>query len=448
MKIAVIASGDYFSTYGGGQVYVRNLVRGLRERGHDISVLSISVDAAVRDAGKQIAEADGASVWRITLPKKVFHAAMPEELQPFFLENLKKYLAEISPDIVHANGWKYAAALACGQVGTPCVVTAHHGGIVCPNGMLMTRSDAICEVQASMQNCLDCALHFVPGGPFWRPLVRNLPENIALPLAGALNKIRNIPYVSPSFQTPLGVANKLKQIDALKRVPGRIVAPSRAVGEALKRNGIPAGKVEVIPHGIAPLPHQPLQPGLHERAIRLGYVGRISYVKGLHVLIDALKLLPEGCRYELHVFGDAATKSEQKYLRNLRARSERMPIRWHGKVAYGDIVKAYHAVDAVILPSIYLEAFGLTVVEALSAGRPVIASRCGGPEDTVCEGVEGVLFRPNDPHALADALAELIREPRKVLEMSEAIRPVVSLEAHVEALEGLYAATRAGEQNV
>lgn len=438
MNLCIVASGDYFSSYGGGQVYVKNLVSGLHRRGHTISVISIQTSATCTEPSSELIYDGEIQIYQLSLPDHHIDLAIPYELQPFVLETIQKTLSSIMPDLIHAHGWKYASAEVCHQKGIPCAITAHHGGIVCPSGALLNQFDTICTVPASLDNCLQCALHFVPGGDFWSPVIQKLPLSLSLGIAKSLKSIRNIPYTSPAFQTPLGIRHKMMQIDILRQAPDRIIAPSHAIATALIANGIPEEKVVVIPHGITPLTPKPLDPGLPERPIRLGYVGRITYVKGLHLLIDALKLLPPEANYELHVFGDAATRNEKHYAQMLRDSSEKLTIIWHGKIDNTQVQKAYHSFDVMIHPAIYLEVFGLTLLESLSSGRPVIATRCGGPEDFIEDGVDGFLVAPNDADQLAQAIKKFLKDPNLAEKISKTIHPINTLEKHIDDVFKMY----------
>ena len=439
LKIMVLASGDYFSAYGGGQVYVKNLVAAVKRKGHAVSVMSVSTMPRSEATVQEVSDAHGTPVWEVKVPQAHAITDHPVELQRELLAGLTEVLRRIGPDVVHANGWKSAAAKVCQDLGIPCVITAHHGGIVCPNGTLMNRMDAVCTLPTSMENCLACALHFVPGGDLWSPVVRRLPETAALSLGRMLKGRRNIPYVSPAFQVPLGIQHKLRIIEVLRSMPSRVVAPSRAIGSALVRNGLPQEKVLTIPHGITPLERKPLTPGLPQRPLRLGYIGRLAYVKGLHVLLQALQGVPTVDQYELHIYGEAANRSERRYAARLKTMAAKLPVIWHGKIPHEDVQRAYHHVDVMLLPSICLEVFGLTLVEALSAGRPVIATRCGGPEDIVTDGVNGLLVAPNDALALRVAIRRLIKNPTFVEEMANRVGTVQTLDAHADALINLYA---------
>jgi hypothetical protein len=233
MKLCIIASGDYFSTYGGGQIYVKNLVSGMLQRGHDLHVVSILTSQTATVPSIERLDANGVAVYQIIFPNTSIDLNHPYELQSFFLKTLMEVLLDINPDIVHANGWKYASAQVCSELNIPCAITAHHGGIVCPSGALLNHNDSICSVPASMDNCLKCALHFIPGGDFWSPIIQRLPYIFSQNIAKLLENIRNIPYVSPAFQAPLGISHKLEQIDILRKAPDCIIAPSHAIATAL-----------------------------------------------------------------------------------------------------------------------------------------------------------------------------------------------------------------------
>ncbi|MEN6404579.1 MAG: glycosyltransferase, partial [Armatimonadia bacterium] len=78
----------------------------------------------------------------------------------------------------------------------------------------------------------------------------------------------------------------------------------------------------------------------------------------------------------------------------------------------GDVLAAfYHACDVIAIPSLY-EPFGMVALEAMAAGRPVIASATGGLKETVLAGATGVAIPPRDPRALASAVVQLLMNPQ------------------------------------
>ena len=445
MKVILLVSWDYFSSYGGAQIYVKNIALCLARLGVELNIVSIT--AAGKNSAPDIKkiQINDICVFQISLASDRSNHQIPLELSEEFCLTLEKIVQVIEPDLIHAHGWKAAAALVAHRLGIACVITAHHGGIVCPNGLLMNDDEDNCNLPASEKNCLSCALSFVPGGGLWRPLVHLMTSTSRLSLAKKLRGLRNIPYVSPAFQVPLGIAHKQAQIAAMRQAQC-FIAPSRAIADALLVNGFSGDRVKVIPHGVPPLLKQPIQPGYPGRPLRLGYVGRVNYIKGLHVTLAALQRLPKPLAVEFHVYGEAVTKAEKTYSRRLQAISQHLKVTWHGKIAHEHIGKAYQDIDVLLLSSICTEIFGLTLLEALSVGRPVIATQCGGPKDIITDGEDGFLVPTNDADALANTIQRFIDQPDLLHRMASQIKPINTLQDHVTDLLAVYAAARAPTQ--
>jgi glycogen synthase len=92
-------------------------------------------------------------------------------------------------------------------------------------------------------------------------------------------------------------------------------------------------------------------------------------------------------------------------------------VEFHGWMMPQDIHDAINTASIVLVPSIWEEAFGLVALQAAQMGRPVIASHTGGLPEIVREGETGLLVPPDDPPALADALARLITDPARMAAM-------------------------------
>jgi glycosyltransferase involved in cell wall biosynthesis len=434
--ILLISAGDFFSDYGGGQVYLRNLVAGFSQQQVACSVLSIKSSAS--GANIKIAEQlfEGTRIYKLTVP---IEFAVHAHLNPRsrLIEQIKCLLKEVIPDIVHAHGFKAHTALACAEIGVPCVVTAHHGGLVCPNGTLLHSDGQICRRTTSMNDCLPCVTHTLPGGKLFGPVVRALPGGVSASLAAGLKRFPNIPSVTPSFSAPLAITNKLAEIEVLKKHPVAIVAPSQLMAQALAVNGIDASKIRVMPHGIPLLARQPLPNGFGKRPLRFLFLGRVSEVKGLHVLLKALADF-ESKLFELHIVGGAATRPERRYLSELVKKYAKPNIIWHGKASKSQVPQWLSYCDLVVHPTICLEVFGLSIAEALATGRPVLASRCGGAEMQIQHGVNGWLVPANDVAALRAQLEHLVTHPNEVHRVARQIGNVRGMEEHVAELLSLY----------
>jgi glycosyltransferase involved in cell wall biosynthesis len=114
--------------------------------------------------------------------------------------------------------------------------------------------------------------------------------------------------------------------------------------------------------------------------------------------------------------------------------------RWIGR---DELPSLYRSSGMLVLPSVWEEPFGIPLVEAMASGLPVVATRVGGIPEIVEHGVTGLLVPPDDPDALAGAIAELLVDPSRARELGEAGRRRAeerfSWETVAERLRGLYA---------
>jgi glycosyltransferase involved in cell wall biosynthesis len=176
------------------------------------------------------------------------------------------------------------------------------------------------------------------------------------------------------------------------------------------------------------------------------YVGRVSPEKGLHTLIDAVvALAPDDDAVTLTLIGPHSVLPAEAVVRGstdprVRALSrwygaepyrsqleKKIPpglksrVDWAGVVPYQDLPKAYAMASVLVNPSLS-ESFGMTVVEGMASGLPVIATRVGGQEELVADGTTGLLVDPEDPDQLADAIRRIRRDPDSAHQMGEAGR--------------------------
>lgn len=136
--------------------------------------------------------------------------------------------------------------------------------------------------------------------------------------------------------------------------------------------------------------------------------GRVQPYKGMQTLLEAAALL----RAEGAPAFDVAIAGDGPYLPELRARAaERGLANVHFLGRRRDVPALLAGAAVAVVPSLWQEAFGLAVVEAMGAGVPVVATRTGGIPELVEEGKTGLLVPPGDARALADALRRLLEQP-------------------------------------
>ena len=178
--------------------------------------------------------------------------------------------------------------------------------------------------------------------------------------------------------------------------------------------------------------------GLSDEMLVLGTLGRLTEQKGQRVLLQALaRLASEHTNAVLFLAGTGPLR------KSLEAEADRLGIadrvRFLGMRR--DREHLYAAMDIFVLPSQW-EGLSLALVEAMGAGRAVVATSVGGNPEVVTSGQTGLLVPPADPAALADALAGLAAQPDRRAALGEAAaadaRSRFSIEEHVAQLAALY----------
>jgi glycosyltransferase involved in cell wall biosynthesis len=208
---------------------------------------------------------------------------------------------------------------------------------------------------------------------------------------------------------------------AARRARARVAVSRAVAADRAARFALPAVAFQVIPNGIetgrfvsvpGPLP----APG---HPLMIGFLGRLlREAKGLDVLLDAMALVPGagGGEIRLEIAG-GPPEAVDALDHEVRARGLAGRVRLLGEVADAAEVLARWA--AVVLPS-RREGFGLALIEAMAAGRPVVASRVGGIPEVVEDGATGLLVPPDEPAALAAALRTLDADRSRLAEMGRA----------------------------
>jgi glycosyltransferase involved in cell wall biosynthesis len=234
----------------------------------------------------------------------------------------------------------------------------------------------------------------------------------------------------------------------LARVTDRLVAVSPQVRDELVGLRVaPAAKFEVIRLGID-LERRVAFSGDRDEIRRrvgiapdrfvVGWFGRMTAVKRTLDLLDMLAALRErGVDALLLLVGDGTDRDDLERAAHRRGLARSVVFLGYQE----DVAGWYAACDAVALTSAN-EGTPVTLIEALAAGRPVVATRVGGVPDVVDEGETGHLVRPGDTHALAERLALLAADPKRAAEMGAEGRRR-SLERYavsrlVDDVDGLY----------
>jgi glycosyltransferase involved in cell wall biosynthesis len=204
-----------------------------------------------------------------------------------------------------------------------------------------------------------------------------------------------------------------------------------------------AGRSLVVHNGYAPKLFNPgpdVRPDRRD-TLRLLYVGSVAPEKGVHVLVDAFRVLaPRFRQLELDIVGPVGWSvpsqmplvppDEVRSLRALRGgygdelvrRAGQFAGRVHlvGPLRGDDLVSAYRRASVYVQPTVYTEGFGMPVLEAMACGTPAVVSNSGGMPELVDPGVTGFVVPPGDHAALANALGHLLDDAELRAQMGAA----------------------------
>jgi mannosyltransferase len=227
----------------------------------------------------------------------------------------------------------------------------------------------------------------------------------------------------------------------------RVIATSPQAASYLER---PA---TVIMHGVDTAAFRPAPDraalrrdlGLPVDAMLVGCFGRLRAQKGTDVLVGAaLDLMPDFPGLHVVMTG-RETPDQRAFMDGLRDRIAAAGLtgRFHfrGERPWDEVVQTYRVLDLFVAPARW-EGFGLTPLEAMASGVPVIATRVGAFEALLAPGTTGTLIPPGDTPALAAALRAYLSDPARLAREAAAARPHVEahfrIETEAEAILAVY----------
>jgi glycosyltransferase involved in cell wall biosynthesis len=384
MRILLVCHGLPPDSVGGVEQHVSGLSAALVAKGHEVEVFARRGGAGRQGEWVQ-AVAGNPTVWRVTYRwQGVDSLAAMYACEPMAAA-MRQFLGARKADgatfdvahVHHLTGMSVDSLDALAAAGVPAVLTLHDYWLMCPRGQMFHHREEACET-VSVARCAPCLEATFPN---W---------------LDAANRDQHTAAVHERARRALGVAT-------------RLVVPSARVIPPFVALGVPRERFTVVENGVdldrlAALPAPAAGPG----PLRLGYFGTVMPSKGLAVLIAAVQQIETGL-VQLHVHGNAVPyHGDRTYLgRCFEALRPGDGVAWFGPYGLDELPERMATIDVLAAPALWHEAFGLTVREALAAGRPALVARIGGLQDAVADRVEGRVLPPGDAGAWAAAIREL-----------------------------------------
>lgn len=391
---------------GGTELYTKWLTDGLRQNGHQVAIFARhSADGS----GLEQRDDDGVQVWlaqngRFQPTNRFTSTFRSPPLQQAFIQTLDHF----QPDLVHVEHLMGLPTHLLDELNKrqiPYVVTLWDFWWVCANAQLVTNySQEICDGPDKFLNCAKCALARA-----------NQPQ---------------YKLAQPPLAVPLALRNRTLR-HALENA-AQLIVPAQFVRDWYAEHGIAADKMVVVPPGLD-YPADMPRDADEKRPFRVGYIGGLSWQKGVHTLIEAFAQLPEPA--QLWVAGD--TTFDPDYVASLQQKAT-ANVTFFGKLDRDAIWQMLTQVDAIVVPSLWYETFCFVISEAHAMGVPVIASNLGVLAERVHDGQDGYLFPPGDAKTLQEVLARLQANPQQLDALRVQITAVTTFQEHIHQIEAIY----------
>jgi glycosyltransferase involved in cell wall biosynthesis len=389
---------------GGEEGHALRLGQALTERGHEVSVVTLwQPGLAERE------DVAGLRVHRIRGTIQRFEGLFYDEARksaaplpdPELVLAFRRIVRVERPDVVHAHNWLIHAFLPLKRWShAPLVLTLHDFSLVCARKDFRYLGAANCS-GPGVAKCLRCSAR---------------KYGIAKGLATYGGITAMAPFERASVDCFIAVSQSV------------------ADGNELARRDV---RYTVIPNFIAPADPgattPPAEvPGLPQEPFLL-FVGAIARIKGVDVLLRAYAGL-EGPP-PLVLVGYPGEETE------LLLRDIPRGVVYLESLRHEAVLEVWRRSHIGIVPSVSRDSSPTVVLEAMAAGKPIVASRIGGIPDLIEDGVSGMLVEPGDVIALRDALARVLTEPGLAERLAAAARTRVRMftaEAVVPQIEAVY----------
>ncbi len=390
MKILKVIHGFPPDYMAGSEVYSFILTKELNKQGINTSVFT-RVENEFDKPYKIYEEVfNNINIYRINKPQKDYcyeDKFYDEKIEKIFTEHLKN----IKPDLIHFGHLSHLSinlAKIAKTFNLPLVFTIHDFWLFCVKGQMLNKEGKICP-KPSIEACLKCS---------------NYPTNKK--------------QVKKSF----------KLMEELRESIDIFISPSRFLQNFFIENGVDKEKIIYQKYGFETKKIKEKKFILQEnKKLRFAFMGRLIPSKGIKILSEAFKSLPEE---KLEIYGNIG--SNKRFL-------EAKNIIFKGKYNNNNINAVLENIDILIVPSIWYENSPLVIQEALLAGVIVLTSELGGMAELIQDGVNGFTFKANDTSDLIAVIKKLSQNPKLCTKLDKKRKSsVASIEDDVKKLKKIY----------
>jgi glycosyltransferase involved in cell wall biosynthesis/MoaA/NifB/PqqE/SkfB family radical SAM enzyme len=425
MRILQVIHGYPMRFNAGSEIYTSVLSRALAA-GHEVHVFtreedSFSPDYSVRS--EPDASDSRVTLHLVNLPRTRDRYRHVEVDQRF-----AELLTRLKPDVVHVGHLNHLSTSLVTEAARKCAVvfTLHDFWLMCPRGQFMQTHPLnpqelwpACDGQDDRKCAERCYAKLFGGAQEeWETDVRHWTE---------------------------WVGRRMKHVRTIVELVDAFTSPSHYLLERFAREfPLPRAKLHFLPYGFD-LKRLCGRQRVAGEPFTFGYIGTHIPAKGIHLLLEAFAHVPAPVR--LRIWG----RSRSPETPALQQATKRLPlevqerIEWLPEYANEKIVpEVFNRVDAIVVPSVWVENSPLVIHEAMQARVPVITADTGGMAELVQDGVNGASFKFRDTNSLSERMRKLAERPDEARRLggrgylASSNGDVPDLNSHVQAMTNLY----------
>jgi len=446
MRILQISCSYFPQTVGGTEVYVQGLSKELLARGHQVFISYVTDFIEALGPKIKTREYLFEAVPIFVIEENAYGRKTRDlyywQENPEFSRVFAEYIRRINPDIVHFHHYSPAAVILqmrmLKQRNIPIVMTYHTPMMTCGRGDMLYLGRSACTGRLDYGRCLFCAQRGSGIPPFLAALWSGLPEGLSRSISGFICKAGFASRFTTWLEFPWMTRKRIEAWKSGFPLVDHFVAVSEWVEGVFVSNDVPKERITLSRQGLSELP-QALRKKERTDKLRMGYLGRVHYVKGLDILLKAMRILADCPDIELYIYGIADDRKSLIYQRKLVNDSRHDPrIKWMGLLKEEDKFRALSELDVLVIPSRWLESGPLALLEAWATATPAIASDEGSLGELIKDGQGGILFDSGNPVVLAEKIAQVRNQPGLLEALAAAIPPVRTMRQVCDDMEVIY----------
>ena len=441
MRILQVAHGFPPYNIAGTEVYTYSLSRELAKR-HKVFIFHRVKDAQRKEYEIIRSEGDGLEIYALNNTFKYCSSFEQIYKNEAIAKVFANVLDSVRPDIVHIQHLLFLSTTIIEKIkkrGLPIVFTLHDYYLICPRGQLLKNDLTVCN-GPSVSGCGDCLFTELSIKRGILRLYEIFYKKAPFALMQLLKKIylygaKKFLFNDKSARQIKARAEHFKNLCNMVEV---FIAPSVFLKNRFITFGIPKTKMVFSRCGLNLNLLKSINKDRLPPKLRFGFLGTLLPNKGVHLLIKAFSRVKQ-TGAKLKIYGKLTVyKGFENYLGYIRKLAQNKNIRFMGEYPNESIVEILAEIDVLVVPSVWCENSPRVIQEAFAAKTPVIASKIGGIPELIEDGVNGLLFQPNDINDLYRKINSIIENPFLIEKIKQSINSPKSIRQNANEIESIY----------